>query len=208
LAPDPCSCAWEAVAPQTAASFAAGAGWLHEPKLDGYRLQIVKSGRAVRLFSRNGHEWTKRLAALADALAAIPARSAVIDAELVAQDANGRPNFPKLHLRRSDGAELAVFAFDLLHRDGVDLCPLPLSKRKDLLADVVRHAGVDCLQLVATFPDGAKLLASAERMKLEGVVSKRRGAPYRSGECKDWRKVKTAVWREANRERWRLFERR
>jgi ATP-dependent DNA ligase len=161
----------------------------------------------VRLFSRNGHEWTKRLAALADELAGIPVSSGVIDAELVAQDADGRPNFPKLHLRRSDGAELAVFAFDLLHRDGVDLCLLPLSTRKDLLANVVRDSKVDRLQLVGTFPDGAKLLASAERMKREGVVSKRRAAPYRSGDCRDWLKVKTVTWREVNRERWRLFQR-
>jgi ATP-dependent DNA ligase len=57
------------------------------------------------------------------------------------------------------------------------------------------------------FEDGAKLLDVAEEMKLEGIVSKRREAPYRSGECRDWVKVKTAAWREANRERWRLFER-
>jgi ATP-dependent DNA ligase len=58
---------------------------------------------------------------------------------------------------------------------------------------------VDCLQLVATFPDGAKLLASVERLQLEGILSKRRSSPYRSGECRDWRKIKTAAWREANR---------
>jgi ATP-dependent DNA ligase len=57
------------------------------------------------------------------------------------------------------------------------------------------------------FDDGKKLLATAERMRLEGIVSKRRVAPYRSGECRDWRKVKTIAWREANRERWRVFER-
>jgi ATP-dependent DNA ligase len=58
-----------------------------------------------------------------------------------------------------------------------------------------------------SFDDGLNLLEAAARMQLEGVVSKRRAAPYRAGECKDWRKVKTAAWREANRERWRLFER-
>jgi ATP-dependent DNA ligase len=66
---------------------------------------------------------------------------------------------------------------------------------------------VDCLQLVATFPNGAKLLASAERLKLEGIVSKRRAAPYCSGECNGWRNVKIAAWRQANQERWWLFER-
>jgi ATP-dependent DNA ligase len=56
------------------------------------------------------------------------------------------------------------------------------------------------------FEDGLALLRVVEQRGLEGVVSKRRDAPYRWGECRDWRKVKTAAWREANRERWRLFE--
>jgi ATP-dependent DNA ligase len=67
----------------------------------------------------------------------------------------------------------------------------------------------DCPPVKASeaFVDGVKLLQVAERMKLEGVVSKRRGTAYRSGDCRDWRKVKTTAWREANRERWRMFER-
>ena len=64
-----------------------------------------------------------------------------------------------------------------------------------------------CLHRVDAFSDGQKLLDAAERYGLEDVVSKRRSAPYRSDECQDWRKVKTLAWREANRERWRLFER-
>jgi ATP-dependent DNA ligase len=66
----------------------------------------------------------------------------------------------------------------------------------------------DCLAVGFSdvFEDGAKLLAPADRHQLEGVVSKRRDALYRSGECRDWLKVKTASWREANRERWRLFQ--
>jgi ATP-dependent DNA ligase len=61
--------------------------------------------------------------------------------------------------------------------------------------------------LVDAFTDGQRLLEAAEQHGLEGVVSKRKTAPYRSGECDDWVKVKTVAWREANRERWRLFER-
>jgi ATP-dependent DNA ligase len=60
--------------------------------------------------------------------------------------------------------------------------------------------------LVETFDDGPALFAAAERHKLEGIVSKRRDAPYRSGECRDWVKIKTAAWREANRGRWELFQ--
>jgi bifunctional non-homologous end joining protein LigD len=84
---------------------------------------------------------------------------------------------------------------------------LPLVERKDLLMVLIMGAG-DCrLRLSVGFDDGAKLLAAAERMGLEGVVSKRRDAPYRSGTECGWVKVKTQACREANRERWRLFER-
>jgi bifunctional non-homologous end joining protein LigD len=70
-----------------------GQAWLHEPKLDGYRLQIIKSERAVRLYSRNGHEWTTRLATVPDALQSLACRSAVIDAELCFLTGTGAPNF-------------------------------------------------------------------------------------------------------------------
>jgi bifunctional non-homologous end joining protein LigD len=194
--------------PIRAAKPPAGDGWIHEPKLDGYRLQIVKNGRAVRLYSRNGHDWGRRIPCMVEALQALPCQAAVIDTELVLQAEDGAPDF--YGLLEAIGArphDLTVFAFDLLHRDGVDMRPLPLSQRKDQLTRLVRRSKVHCLQLIASFPDGAKLLATAERIGLEGIVSKRRTAPYRSGECRDWRKVKTVAWREANRERWRLFER-
>lgn len=127
---------------------------------------------------------------------------AVIDGELVLPDPAGAPDFYGLQKAMAERqSALVVFAFDLLHSDGIDLCPLQLTQRKHMLADVVNRAKVGCLQLIATFPDGAKLLGAAERMRLEGVVSKRRTAPYRSGECRHWVKVKTAAWREANRER-------
>jgi bifunctional non-homologous end joining protein LigD len=116
-------------------------------------------------------------------------------------------DFFRLAIRSGRHDELAVFAFDLLHRDGVDLRPLPLSKRRNLLATLLRRSKVSCLNLLEAFSDGAKLLASAERLGLEGIVSKRRAAPYRSGESNDWRKVKTVAWRSANRGRRRLFER-
>jgi bifunctional non-homologous end joining protein LigD len=100
------------------------------------------------------------------------------------------------------------FAFDLLHRDGKDLRPLPLIERRRRLVRLVGRADIPRLHLVETFEDGAVLLRAAERHGLEGVVSKRRDAPYHSGASRDLVKVKTAAWREANRERWRLFEKR
>jgi ATP-dependent DNA ligase len=105
------------------------------------------------------------------------------------------------------GRDLAVYAFDLLHLNGQDLTPLPLLERRQHLERLLSRAKVPCLHLVDAFADGQKLLEAAEQHRLEGVVSKRRDAPYRSGKCGDWVKVKTVAWRRANRERWRMFER-
>ena len=71
-------------------------GWLHEPKLDGYRFQIVKGTRAVRLYSRNGYDWTKRLPGFADAFQGLPCRSATLDGKLVLPDEDGAPDFEGL----------------------------------------------------------------------------------------------------------------
>ena len=185
----------------------AGDAWLHEPKLDGYRLQIVKEGRNVRLYSQRGNDWTKRLEAIAAALQGIACRSTIIDAELVLPDAEGRADFRGLHRGwRSAGAQLAVFAFDLLHRDGKALRALPLRERRRRLTRLLARSDVPCLYLVDTFEDGGALLRQCEAMGLEGIVSKRRDAAYVSGMSKNWRKAKTEAWRKANTERWRMFE--
>jgi ATP-dependent DNA ligase len=196
--------------PTITKSIPRGDDWLHEPKLDGYRFQIVKDGDALRLYSRRGNDWTKRLAGLAEALAGIQCRSAVIDAELVFPAADGRPDFYRLQSAMSADRqhELAVFVFDLMHYDGEDLRPIPLIDRRLQLTELVARSNVRCLHLVWGFDDGAKLLEAAERHGLEGIVSKRQVSAYRSGPSRDWVKVKTAAWREANRERWRMFEKR
>jgi bifunctional non-homologous end joining protein LigD len=194
--------------PISAKQVPAGDGKLHEPKLDGYRLQVAKDGPMVRPYSRRGYGWGKRLAALAESLRIIPTRSAILDAELCLPGRDGAPNFYGLEAAMGSGPEheLAVYAFDLLHLDGEDLRSLPLIERRRLLKRLLTRAKVPSLHLVEAFDDGQELLEAAERHGLEGVVSKRRLAPYRSGECRDWRKVKTEAWRAANRERWRLFE--
>jgi bifunctional non-homologous end joining protein LigD len=193
--------------PTTAKTVPGGDAWLHEPKLDGYRLQVIKEGRQVRLYSRGGHEWTARLPGLVYELAGIHCRSAIIDAELCLPGAGGVPDFYGLHLRmRRRRDELVVYAFDLLHRDGRDLRALPLTERRKRLEQLVEWSDMPCLLLVEAFADGEQLLKVAEQHGLEGVVSRRKASVYRSGPSRDWRKIKTAAWREANRERWRLFE--
>jgi bifunctional non-homologous end joining protein LigD len=195
--------------PITAKSVPAGDDWLHEPKLDGYRLQVAKHGRSVHLYSRRGRDWSKRLTALVEDLRGIPAHSAVLDAELCFSGPDGAPDFFRLLKAAfgNQGSEFVVYAFDLLHLNGRDLTSLPLIERRQLLERLLNRATVKCLHLVDAFTDGQRLLEAAEHHRLEGVVSKRKMAPYRSGECHDWVKVKTTGWREANRNRWRLFER-
>ena len=193
--------------PVSAKQVPAGDDWLHEPKLDGYRLQVAKQGRVMRLYSRRGHDWSKCLVGLADALRAISAHSAVLDTELCFPGPDGAPDFFRLLKAafRTQGRELAVYAFDLLNLNGQDLRPQPLIERRQLLERLLKRAKVPCLHLVDAFDDGQKLLEAAEQHRLEGVVSKRRNAPYRSGECHDWLKIKTQAWHDANRKRWRLF---
>jgi len=192
--------------PQRAKSVPAGDDWLHEVKFDGYRVQVHKVGSRVIIYSRNGHDFTERFPSIAELLHDLPAKSAVLDGEVVASDADGRPNFARLHMRWARSGTVHLWAFDLLALNGRDGRPRPLVKRQARLQALLSRFGCPAVLASESFSDGQALLRVAEEHRLEGVVSKRRDAPYRSGECRDWRKVKTAAWREANRGRWRLFE--
>ena len=181
-----------------------GPDWLHEIKFDGFRIQLHKSGDEVRLFSRNGKDFTDRFPGIRDALAALPAGGAIIDGEIVAHDEKGKPDFYTLVRRRASGVR--VWCFDLLGLGGHDLRPLPLEQRKERLASLLSRFDDDRLRLSESFDYGQKLLAAAALMNLEGIVSKRRAAPYVEGAACGWIKVKTQEWREANRERYKLFK--
>ena len=93
------------------------------------------------------------------------------------------------------------WCFDLLSIDGARITPLPLHQRKAMLAKLVAAVGDEHLQFSGAFSDPIKLLATCQRMNLEGIVSKRRNSAYRSGPTRDWLKIKTASWRAANRDR-------
>jgi bifunctional non-homologous end joining protein LigD len=182
-----------------------GPGWLHEVKFDGWRVQLHKDGGDVAILSRRGKDLTRRFRQAAAATAALPARSCVLDGELTMLNSVGVPDFNALMLRRGL-APVCVWLFDLLELDGGDLRNLPLIERRRELAKVLRRSKSDLLRLSASFNDGERLLAIAEQMGLEGIVSKRRDAPYRSGPRSGWVKVKAASRREANEERGRLLE--
>ncbi len=108
-------------------------------------------------------------------------------------------------LRHTD-APLCIWGFDLLQLDGVRLMPLPLEDRRERLSNLVAAADSEHIQFSGVFDDPEKLLATCERMGLEGIVSKRRDGAYRLGPSRDWLKTKTASWKAANRDRWELFQ--
>lgn len=179
-----------------------GPDWLHEIKFDGFRIQLHKSGDEVRLFSRNGKDFTDRFPSIRDAVATLPAGGAIIDGEIVAFDETGKPD--SLIRRRAFG--VSVWCFDLLGLGGDDLRPLPLEQRKERLSALLSKFDGDQLKMSESFDNGEKLLEAAAHMNLEGIVSKKRSAPYLAGVNCGWVKVKTREWREANRERYKLFE--
>jgi bifunctional non-homologous end joining protein LigD len=135
----------------------------------------------------------------------------VLDCELVFPTSEGHPDFRALQAAigdRTQHHQLAVFAFDLLHYDGIDFGSVPLIERRLQLTELVARTQVHCLHLVQGFDNGTKLFKAAERHGLEGIVSKLQSSIYYSGPSRDWVKIKTEAWRVANRERWRLFEKR
>ena len=181
-----------------------GSEWLHEVKFDGFRIQLQKSGNEVRLFSRNGKDFTDKFPSIRDAVATLPAGGAIIDGEIVAFDEAGKPDFHTLIRRRAFG--VSVWCFDLLGLGGDDLRPLPVEKRKERLSALLSKFDGDQLKMSESFDDGSKLLEAAAHMNLEGIVSKKRSAPYIAGVGCGWIKVKTQEWREANSNRYKLFE--
>lgn len=174
----------------------AGVGWAHEIKFDGYRLQLrIEDGQA-RLRTRKGLDWTDRFVGVAEAAADLP--DAVIDGEAVVLDEGGQPDFAALQAALSQGGEgeIIFFAFDLLFEGGEDLRDLPLRERKARLKallgeDEARLRYVDHFETA-----GDAVLLSACKLELEGIISKRLDAPYRSGRSDTWTKSKCRAGHE------------
>ena len=167
-----------------------GSGWAHEVKFDGYRMQLRVADGAARLRTRKGLDWTERFQAIADAAAGLP--DCILDGEAVAMDGEGNLSFAALQAALSEGRsdELTYYAFDLLFEAGEDLRELPLSDRKARLKTLLDGRD-DLIRYVEHFDaSGEAVWRSAERLKLEGIVSKRLTAPYRSGRSSTWIKAK------------------
>jgi bifunctional non-homologous end joining protein LigD len=190
------------VAPQLAKSVdrpPQGSGWGHEIKFDGYRLQLrVEHGHAT-LKTRAGLDWTAKFKDIGKDAEGLP--DCLIDGEVCALDHSGAPDFPALQAALSDDktGDLIFFAFDLLFTEGLDLRNLPLRERKarlKALLDAARKTAkriryVDHFEIA-----GDTVLQSACRMSLEGIVSKRLDAPYRSDRSESWLKSKCRAGQE------------
>ncbi len=173
----------------------AGKEWLHEIKFDGYRIQAQIDGTEVRLLTRTGLDWTERFGGdIAAALARLKCKDAILDGEIVVLGSDGISSFSLLQSDLSSGRmdRMVFYVFDLLQLDGEDLRKEPLVERKDRLRELLGKADDNA---AVRFSDhftepGKVMLQHACRMGLEGVVSKRADAPYRSGRGKVWIKSK------------------
>jgi bifunctional non-homologous end joining protein LigD len=165
-----------------------GPGWAHELKHDGYRLQIhVRDGR-VRLYTINGADWSKRYPLIAEAASRIEG-SAILDAEVVWLGSDGAANFDALHSRVNDQSAVAL-AFDLMSLDGEDFRQEPYSERKAVLREVLRRTRRGIQYVEHAEGHGDRLFEAVCALGLEGIVSKKLDAPYRSGPSRAWLKVK------------------
>jgi bifunctional non-homologous end joining protein LigD len=161
-----------------------GTGWAHEIKFDGYRIQARLDHGEVRLLTRKGLDWSKRFPNIAAAVTKLPARTALIDGEVVVEEENGVLSFSGLQaaLKSGERERFIYYVFDLLHIDGRDLTGLPLIERKAELARLMEKAPRGPIQYSEHFEDeGSAVLRHACELRLEGIVSKRMDAPYRSG---------------------------
>jgi bifunctional non-homologous end joining protein LigD len=172
-----------------------GEGWVHEIKFDGYRMQARLDRGKARLLTRKGLDWTEKFPNVAAAVARLPARSALIDGEIVVEDDHGISSFSALQAALKEHAEdvFVYYVFDLLYRDGRELCDLPLTERKAALERLVGKSQRGTIRLSEHLSDaGKKVLEHACAMGLEGIVSKRADTPYRSGRTDAFIKTKCA----------------
>jgi bifunctional non-homologous end joining protein LigD len=178
--------------PTLADTVPSGPLWVHEIKHDGFRFICRRDRNHLYVFDRRGRDWTDRVPVIAKALAMLPVVSITLDGEGVACGPGGVSDFEQMRaaVGRKGSREAFLYAFDLLELDGVDLRRQPWSDRRLKLRLLLRGAGHG-IQLSDHIEeeDGVAVFRHACMMGLEGIVSKRRDKPYRSGRSPDWIKV-------------------
>jgi hypothetical protein len=161
-------------------------------------LARVANGTA-RLFTRNGHDWSQRMPKVCAALEALPIDEVWLDGEAVVLDSAGIPDFNALQnsFDSRSTSKIVLFFFDLMYVNGTDVREQPLKARRALLSELMDEVNTDLLRYSEDFAqDPGSLVASACKMKLEGIIGKRADAPYRSGRSTDWIKLKCLLRQE------------
>jgi len=170
-----------------------GAAWLHEIKFDGYRIEARLDHGKVTLLTRNRQDWTHRFKPIAAAVVELPAETALLDGELVVEDQKGLSSFSLLQtdLKAGRSDRFVYNVFDLLYLDGRDLTGLPLIERKALLFRLLPAKDSRAVRYVEHFDgDGRVIFENAKNLNFEGIISKLRDAPYRSGRTDNFVKIK------------------
>jgi len=184
--------------PSPAKAPPSGPGWIHEIKHDGFRILARRDSAGVRLFTRNGNDFTARFPLAVDAITRLPAHSLLLDSEAIVTNERGLAVFDLIRHQRH-GKDAVLIAFDLIELEGEDLRRTPIEQRKRKLGKLVRGPGIVLNEVFEG--DGDVLFEHACKLGCEGIVSKRLGSPYRSGRSPHWVKVKNpkapAVKREA-----------
>ncbi|TAY91879.1 non-homologous end-joining DNA ligase [Rhizobium ruizarguesonis] len=187
---DPCLALLKARPPK-------GDDWVYEIKWDGYRLSVHIEPTGIRILTRGGHDWTDRFPAIKQAALWLPVGTAILDGEAVVLDEQGRSDFSLLQQSlggrggKKSSSDAIFMAFDLLYFDGHDLRDSELDMRRHLLEDLVPAGGEGDIRLSEEVDaDGDVLLRVACEHDLEGIIAKRRSAPYRPGRLGDWVKIK------------------
>jgi bifunctional non-homologous end joining protein LigD len=167
-----------------------GDDWMYEVKFDGYRALLLKNGDHVQIRSRNDKDLTSTYPSVAAAGRRVRADRAVLDGEIVAVDANGRPSFQALQHRAAyPGHAIAYYAFDILHLSGEDLTGATLQARRAKLPEVLNDSGV--LLSIELPGTPQEVIAAVQSLGLEGVIAKRKTSRYTPGERNNaWFKLK------------------
>ncbi|MGO4677986.1 non-homologous end-joining DNA ligase [Bosea sp. 2YAB26] len=172
-----------------------GDDWSYEVKWDGYRLAIHIDNRTVRILTRGGHDWTNRFPTIAADALDLGLDSAILDGEAVVLDKRGASDFSALQQAlggrggKRSAAGALLYAFDVLYLNGHELRPLACEERRAMLAGIIKpHTSILFSEDVDA--EGDAFLTLACKMGLEGIIAKRRDAPYRSGRGGEWLKIK------------------
>jgi bifunctional non-homologous end joining protein LigD len=173
--------------------------WAYELKFDGYRLLVRVSGGKVQCFTRNGHDWSRRLPELVRALGALKLEGCWLDGEIVMLDGHGAPDFQALQNAFDSGrtAQIRYFVFDAPFVQGEDLRDLPLAQRRERLEQLLDGRTGGPVQLSATLSGNpSRLLEASRAAGFEGLIGKRTDSSYVSGRSRDWIKLKTGLRQE------------